>query len=433
MKTLQPFLWFDDQAESAADLYVKTFPGSRIDSVDRYHDSGAEASGQPKESVMSVSFEIGGLSFVALNGGPIYSFSPSVSFFVNCPTVQEVDRIWAALSEGGEVMMDLGAYPFSERYGWVTDRFGVGWQVTLSQSQQLIVPGLLFTKDHYGKGQPAIDTYTWLLPDSHVVREELQADGTVLHASLVLNGTQVAVMENNAGHEFDFTPAISFLLACDSQDELDRVYCGLSDGGEIMPCGWLTDRFGVTWQVVPAAMFDLLQDEDPVKAERTMKAMLQMTRIDLAALERAYRGEEAAEAKPRISVSAIVGVPAAKAWEFWTGPAHIVQWNQASEDWHTTRAENDLRVGGSFASRMEAKDGSAGFDFGGVYDEVSPPRRLAYTLGDGRRVEVTFDGEGGSTLVREMFDAEGTNAPEVQRQGWQSILDHFRTYAEREG
>jgi predicted 3-demethylubiquinone-9 3-methyltransferase (glyoxalase superfamily)/uncharacterized protein YndB with AHSA1/START domain len=430
MKTMQPYLWFDDQAEAAAEFYVRSIPDSRIDSVSRYHESGSEVSGMPAESVMSVSFELGGLSFVALNGGPLYSFSPAVSFFVNCATAEEVDRVWNALSEGGEVMMALGAYAFSARYGWVTDRFGVGWQVMLSPSAQRVVPSLLFTRDAYGKGQAAIDTYTWLIPDSRVVHEELQPDGTVLHATLELNGTSFTVMENNQGHEFGFTPAISFLLACDSQEELDRVYGGLADGGETMPCGWLTDRFGVTWQVVPAAMFDLLQDDDPVKAERAMKAMLSMTRIDLAAIERAFRGEMPKLERTTVMVSTIVRVPLAKAWDVWTDPKHIVHWNAASDDWHAPHAENDLRQGGRFSYRMEAKDGSFGFDFGGVYDEVEARRCILYTLGDGRHVSVTFDGDGGATLVRETFDAEAQNPPEAQRKGWQAILDRYRDYAQ---
>jgi len=432
MKTLQPYLWFDDQAEAAADFYVKSIPDSRIVSVSRYHESGSEVSGMPAESVMSVSFELGGLSFVALNGGPIYSFSPAVSFFVNCASADEVDRVWNVLSEGGQVMMELGAYPFSTRYGWVTDRFGVGWQVMLSPSAQRVVPCLLFTKDSYGKGQAAIDTYTWLIPDSRVVREELQSDGTVLHATLELNGTSLAVMENDEGHEFGFTPATSFLLACESQEELDRVYCGLSDGGETMPCGWLTDRFGVTWQVVPASMFDLLQDEDPVRSERAMKAMLSMTKIDLAAIERAFQGDETEPERVPVMVSTIVRVPLAKVWDIWTDPAHIVRWNAASDDWHTRHAENDLRPGGRFSYRMEAKDGSSGFDFSGVYDEVEIRRCILYTLDDGRHVSLTFDGDGGATLVRETFDAEAENPRQLQRKGWQAILDHFRDYAERQ-
>lgn len=114
----------------------------------------------------------------------------------------------------------------------------------------------------------------------------------------------------------------------------------------------------------------------------------------------------------------------------WTGPEHITQWNSASPDWHTPFAENDLRVGGKFAARMEAKDGSFGFDFGGVYDEVKPHELIAYTIGDGRKVEVHFTGNGGETKVVEIFDAENSHSVDMQRSGWQAILDNFRNYAE---
>lgn len=134
--------------------------------------------------------------------------------------------------------------------------------------------------------------------------------------------------------------------------------------------------------------------------------------------------------KTRITVEATVNAPAEKVWEFWTKPEHITQWNSASPDWHTPRSENDVRVGGKFSARMEAKDGSFGFDFGGTYDEVVPNQRLAYTIGDGRKVEVDFKGNGDNTLVTETFEAEGTNPVEMQRGGWQAILDNFKRYTE---
>ncbi|MDQ3073937.1 MAG: SRPBCC family protein [Bacteroidota bacterium] len=131
-----------------------------------------------------------------------------------------------------------------------------------------------------------------------------------------------------------------------------------------------------------------------------------------------------------ITVETTVKAPAEKAWELWTTPEHIKEWNAASDDWHTTRTENDLRPGGKFSSRMEAKDGSFGFDFEGVYNEVKPHERIAYTLGDGRKVKITFNGKGNETKVVETFDPESTNTIELQRGGWQAILDNFKKYAE---
>jgi uncharacterized protein YndB with AHSA1/START domain len=135
-------------------------------------------------------------------------------------------------------------------------------------------------------------------------------------------------------------------------------------------------------------------------------------------------------ARTKITVEATVKAPVEKVWQFWSGPEHIMQWAAASDDWHTTRAENDLRVGGTFVSRMEAKDGSFGFDFGGVYDAVKTNELIEYTLGDGRKVAVNFSGKGNETQVTEVFEAEGTNPVEMQRGGWQAILDNFKKYAE---
>lgn len=133
-----------------------------------------------------------------------------------------------------------------------------------------------------------------------------------------------------------------------------------------------------------------------------------------------------------ITVEAIVHAPVEKVWEYWTAPDHIAKWNNASDDWHTPYAENDLRAGGKFVSRMEAKDGSFGFDFGGIYDEVRAQEFISYTLGDGRKVEITFIPQDNDTKVIEVFDPETTNPIEMQREGWQAILNNFKKHAEKQ-
>ncbi len=137
-----------------------------------------------------------------------------------------------------------------------------------------------------------------------------------------------------------------------------------------------------------------------------------------------------ASSKKKITVETTVQAPVSKVWELWSGPEHITKWATASDEWHTPRAENDLRTGGKFSSRMEAKDGSMGFDFGGVYDEVTPNQRIAYTMGDGRKVDIDFTDKGDSTHIRQTFEAEDQNPEEMQRGGWQAILDNFRKYTE---
>lgn len=132
----------------------------------------------------------------------------------------------------------------------------------------------------------------------------------------------------------------------------------------------------------------------------------------------------------RITVSALVNKPVADVWNTWTDPKHIIQWNAANDDWHCPKATNDLRTGGKFSSTMAARDGSFSFDFEGVYDDVQPNNRIAYTMADGRTCEILFTSENGATRVVESFDAETQNPVEMQRTGWQAILDRFKAYAE---
>jgi len=132
----------------------------------------------------------------------------------------------------------------------------------------------------------------------------------------------------------------------------------------------------------------------------------------------------------RVTVQAVIQSPVEKVWKYWSEPEHIMKWNQASDDWHVPRAENDLRVGGKFVTRMEAKDGSMGFDFGGIYDVVKSHEEISYTMGDGRKVDIIFISQGNETKVVETFDAEGTHPVEHQQAGWQAIMDNFKKYTE---
>lgn len=133
----------------------------------------------------------------------------------------------------------------------------------------------------------------------------------------------------------------------------------------------------------------------------------------------------------KITIEAIINAPVAKVWGNWTEPVHITQWNNASDDWHTPHAENDLRVGGKFLSRMEAKDGSFGFDFEGIYSEVIPFEKIKYGLEDGRQVETFFAGNDSATTITTTFDAENENPVEMQKGGWQAILNNFKKYTEQ--
>jgi len=297
-----PNLWFDRQAEEAAAFYVSAFGDGRLGRIVRAGRAGQEVHGLPEGAVLTVEFELRGHSFVGVNGGPLFTFNPSVSFLVACRTPAEVDALWAPLADGGRPLMELGAYPFSEHYGWIADRFGVSWQVMAMGARpirQRIVPTLMYVGAQAGRCEEAIRLYTALFENAGVGEimrygrgEEPDREGTVRHGSFRLEGQEFAAMDSAHDHKFAFNEAVSLMVVCETQAEIDRRWAGLiAGGGEESMCGWLKDKFGVSWQVTPAALEDLLADPDPAKVARVTNAFLKMRKFDIAALERAYRGE----------------------------------------------------------------------------------------------------------------------------------------------
>ncbi|MEQ1745541.1 MAG: VOC family protein [Saprospiraceae bacterium] len=425
-QTITPFLWFDHQAEEAANFYCSVFPNSSLESVARNGDT-----------VMVVGFVLNGKKFSALNGGPKHQFNPSVSFFVSCDTPHEVQAVWSKLADGGMVLMPLNKYDWSEQYGWVQDKYGLSWQIMLGKfasTDQKIMPSFLFTGPQRGHGEAAVRFYTQLFPQSAVAMlfpysaNETGPEGSLKYAEFSLAGQTFAAMDNPmAEPAFTFNEAVSFVINCDTQDEVDFFWEKLTaDGGEESMCGWLKDQFGVSWQVIPEALLRLLGDPNPAVAQRAMMAMLQMRKIEIARLA----AEPADAPKTSITVQSTVNAPVTKIWQLWTEPEHIVQWNNASDDWHTPKAANDLRPGGNFVYTMSAKDGSFRFDFSGKYDDVVENQRITYTIEDGRKVVVLFETNGTSTVITETFEAENLHSHEMQRSGWQAILDNFKKYAE---
>jgi predicted 3-demethylubiquinone-9 3-methyltransferase (glyoxalase superfamily) len=289
MQKITPFLWFDNQAEEAAHFYTSIIGDSKIGDIARY----AEGSPGTAGTVMTVAFTLGGQEFIALNGGPEFSFTPAVSFFLNCETQQEIDGIWEKLGEGGSVLMELGEYPFSDRFGWLADKFCVSWQVNLKSRTQKITPFLMFVGEQHGKAEEAMNLYMSLFERSRIVsferydEGEEAPEGTVKHAAFLLDGQEFMAIDSNYDHQFTFTPAISFFVNCETQEDVDKLWDTFADGGEKQPCGWVTDRYGVTWQVVPTVLGELLQDEDPEKVKRVMQAMLQMQKLDIKTLQEA--------------------------------------------------------------------------------------------------------------------------------------------------
>jgi len=297
-----PVLWFGRKADAAARFYTGTFKNSRLGGSSRYGEAGAKVSEVPEGSIMTVEFEIEKQSFMGLNGEPLFKFNPSISFLVACQARHEVDTLWAKLSkEGGPPLMELGAYPFSERYGWTQDRYGLSWQVMLvgeREAKQKIVPTLMFVGEQCGNAESAVALYTAIFGDSAVGEimrygkdEEPDEEGTVKHAGFTLEGQQFAAMDSAHEHNFSFNEAISFMVQCGNQKEIDYYWQKLTArGGHEGVCGWLKDKFGVSWQVTPAILSEMLQDADKEKVERVTRAFLKMKKFDIEELERAYAG-----------------------------------------------------------------------------------------------------------------------------------------------
>lgn len=293
MPAITPHLWFDKEAVEAAELYTATFPGSKVTDV-------YKLTGTPPGDCDVVSFELVGQPFMAISAGPHFRFTPAVSLLVRCPSKDQVEELWATLSEGGETLMPLDSYPFSDHYGWTTDRYGLSWQLMYDPSpriDQAIVPSLLFVGDVCGKAEEAAEHYAATFPSSsvdHVVRwqegEGPDRPGTVKHLYVSLDGYKLAPTDSAFDHQFSFNEAISLMVRCETQEEIDRYWDALSAVPEAEQCGWLKDRFGVSWQIVPAQLHELLENGTDEQRARVTQAFLQMKKFDVAELERAAAG-----------------------------------------------------------------------------------------------------------------------------------------------
>jgi predicted 3-demethylubiquinone-9 3-methyltransferase (glyoxalase superfamily) len=295
---ITPCVWFDDQAEQAAAFYVRTFPAGRIVATSRYPESSDNPGDRPRGSVLTVEFEVAGQRFTALNGGPVFSLNPSVSFFFHVDTGADAERLYAALADGGEALMPLGTYPWSERYGWVKDRFGVSWQVIAGRRPKgtaTIVPCLMFAGAQHGRAENAMRLYAGIFPGGRIDSVERYAAGegpqdAVKHGRFVVAGQEMVAMDSHVDHGVTFNEALSLQVMCENQDEIDRYWAALAEGGEHGPCGWLKDRFGLSWQVAPTAIAEWMTSTDTAARDRAFEVMLQMKKLDIAALKRAFEG-----------------------------------------------------------------------------------------------------------------------------------------------
>ncbi|MDX2139069.1 MAG: VOC family protein [Chloroflexota bacterium] len=293
MHKITPHLWFDTQAKEAAAFYTRLFSNSRIVSTTTIHDT-------PSGSNDIVNIELMGQPFQMISAGPLFRFTPAVSFRVDCATKDAVKTLHDGLIDGGMALVPLGEYPFSPQFAWVQDRFGLSWQLVYTADgapQEAITPVLMFVGAVCGKAEEAVRFYTSVFKDAHmgdILRygsdEAPDVEGTVKQAAFTLAGQSFAAMDSAQPHEFTFNEAISFIVSCHDQGEIDYYWNQLSAVPESEQCGWLKDKYGVSWQIVPAAMDEMMKTDDPAQLTRVVQAFLPMKKFDLAALQRAWEG-----------------------------------------------------------------------------------------------------------------------------------------------
>jgi predicted 3-demethylubiquinone-9 3-methyltransferase (glyoxalase superfamily) len=248
-----------------------------------------------------VGFALSGQPFMAISAGPLFRFNPSISFHIRCQTADEVNALWDKLSPGGKVLMELGTYPFSQRYGWLQDRYGLSWQIIhagTGEVGQRVIPAFLFVGKVCGKAEEAMGFYGSVFRGARASvlarygkGEAPDREGSVKYASFVLGGLEFVAMDSAHPHGFAFNEAISFVVKCDDQAEIDYYWSKLSHVPEAEQCGWLKDRYGVSWQVTPRRMDEMMGSGSKEQMARVTQAFLKMKKFDLAELERAYRGK----------------------------------------------------------------------------------------------------------------------------------------------
>ena len=300
MQKITPHLWFDKEAREAAEFYTSLFPDSKVTHITALHDT-------PSGDTDIVSFELAGQSFMAISAGPLFKFNPSVSFFVNFDPSRDkdarnnLDRMWEKLSEGGSALMPLDKYPFSEHYGWVQDKYGLTWQLILTnpegEERPFIIPSLLFVGEVAGRAEEAINHYLSIFKNSKMgalarygAGQEPDKEGTVMFADFMLESQWFAAMDSAQEHNFAFNEAISLLVECETQEEIDYFWERLSAVPEAEQCGWLKDKFGLSWQISPAALDEMMTNGTREQIDRVTQAFLPMKKFNIAELQKAYEG-----------------------------------------------------------------------------------------------------------------------------------------------
>lgn len=270
---ITPCIWFNNQAKEAAALYCSVFKDAKVTA----------------QSPIVTGITVAGQSITLLDGGPMYQPNPSISFYYICEKTEEFDRIWNAFSKEGTVMMPADKYPWAERYGWIADKFGVSWQLAVGSTgdaDQKITPCMLFAGKQYGRVEEAIAHYASVFRDANVdnmlrygANELPDTEGKIKHAQISLNGNKFMLMESAHNHNFSFSEGVSLTIHCETQEEIDYYWERLTEGGEESMCGWLKDKFGVSWQIVPVMLSRIMSD--PAKAGKAAQAFMSMRKLNI--------------------------------------------------------------------------------------------------------------------------------------------------------
>lgn len=276
---ITPNLWFDGVKEPV-DFYVSAFPDAKIISTTHYPNSAEEGLADFQLDMagkeLTIDFELGGLRFTAINGGPLFKFNPSISFMVNFDPSRDdkarehLDDLWNKLIDGGEALMPLQEYPFSKRYGWVKDRYGLTWQLILTdpegEPRPFIIPALLFSGKNNGRAEDAINFYVTAFKDSKVGELARYTEdtgpakaGSLMFGDFTLTGQWFAAMDSGEEEDYPFNEATSLSVACKDQAEIDYFWEKFSTVPESEQCGWCKDQFGVSWQIVPENIEELMK------------------------------------------------------------------------------------------------------------------------------------------------------------------------------
>jgi len=253
----------------------------------------------PEGTIMAINFSLSGEEFVAINCGPIFKMNPSVSYFNMFDYKHEADKIWNAVFEGRTVLMPIDKYDWSERYGWLQDKYGMSWQIYTrreNDTKQKICPAMMFVGEQNGRAEGAINFYTSIFKDSKIEGIMKYPPGgpdpvtSVAHAQFLLSGKVFMALDSAMDHKFQFNEGVSFIVNCSNQEEIDYYWKKLTDGGKEVQCGWLKDKFGVSWQVVPVQLAEFLTSGTKEQTARVTKAFLKMIKFDIQELEEAFNG-----------------------------------------------------------------------------------------------------------------------------------------------